>query len=127
MPNSPSSTASTITAMRRCRQNSTNWSIIEQDSALDHDLFTGLESGADGDGGAFLELRFHDAALEGPRRSGDKHCRAVIVHEERGARHQNLAVRRPLNTHVREHVRLEGVVGVGEGDTRLVAPRIGLE
>src|SRR5580700_11556528 len=113
--------------MRRCRQNSTNWSIIEQDSALDHDLFTGLESGADGDGGAFLELRFDDAALEGPRRGGDEHRRAIIVHEERRARHQNAAVRWPLESHAREHVRLEGVVGVGKGDTRLVAPRIALQ
>jgi hypothetical protein len=42
MPKPLSNAASTMTAMRRCRQNVTNWSIIEQDAALYDDLIAGI-------------------------------------------------------------------------------------
>src|SRR5215469_6745112 len=89
MPHTTSSSAITMTAMRCRRQIPTNWSIIQQDSAAYHDLLTRLHSGEQGDLAAFLEQRLDRAPLEGPGRGSDEHRGAVIVHEQRGARHDH--------------------------------------
>src|ERR1700746_1193342 len=121
MPYTPSSSAMTITATRRRRQKPTNWSIIEQDSALDHHLLAGLHAGVDRYLGALLEEGLDDAPLETPGRRGDEHGGAVVVHEEcRGGQHHALEGR-AVKRHGREHVRLERVVGIFEGDPGLVA------
>src|ERR1700758_4913469 len=127
MPNTPSSTAITMTAMRRRRQKPTNWSIIEQDSALDDHLLAGLYAGADCDLRALFEERLDGAALEGPRRGRDEHAGAVVIHEQRRARQHDPAHGSAVQPHRREHVRLQVGVGVLEGDARLVAPRIRLD
>src|SRR5580692_9901976 len=94
MPKPPISTASTMIAMRRCRQNVTNWSIIEQNSALHDDLIAGIHAGTDGDGSALLQRRLDGTAFEGPRRGCDEHAGSVVVHQERGTRHHHLRMRR---------------------------------
>src|SRR5580698_4237528 len=107
MPNRLRSTAIAMTAMRLRRQKSTNWSIIQEDSALDHDLLAGLDPRSNRDLGALLEQRFDAATLECPRRDRDEHAGAVVVHEQcRTWQHHALQCR-PMQRHGREHVGLE--------------------
>src|ERR1700744_2873177 len=87
-----SNAARTITATLRWRQKPTSWSIIEEDSALDHDLLAVLDARAERHGRAFLQLRLDGAPLEGPGRGRDKHQSSVVVHEKRrrGQNHAGL-------------------------------------
>src|SRR5215471_10991400 len=124
MPYTPRSSAMTITAMRRCRQKPTNWSIIEQDSALDHHLLAGLYAGVDRHLGALFEEELDDAPLERPGRRGDEHGGAVVVHQQRRGRQHHALEGRAVKRHGREHVRLERVVGILEGHPGLVAAGI---
>src|SRR5580698_7154915 len=99
MPNTLSSTATTMTATRRCRQKATNWSIIEQDSALHDHLLAWLDTAADGHRRTFLQLRIDAAALERPRSSRDEHAGSVVVHQQRGTRHDAAGLRRAEQRH----------------------------
>src|SRR5580700_8047822 len=99
MPNRLSSTAMTMTATRRRRQKSTNWSIIEQDSAPDYDLLARLDTGGNRHRGALLQQRLDGASLEGPGRGGNEHAGAVVVHEQRGARQHHAAPRLAAQRH----------------------------
>src|SRR5215813_7984944 len=99
MPNPTSSSAITMTVMRCRRQMPTNWSIIQQDSAAHYDLLARLYSGEQRDLAAFLEQRLDRAPLEGPRRGGDEHRGAIVVHEQRRARHDDALRRRTAQRH----------------------------
>src|SRR6516225_11363085 len=123
----PSSTAMTITAMRRCRQKPTNWSIIEQDSAARHHLLARLHSRADHNLAALLEERLDGAPFERPGRGGHEHAGTVVVHEQRRARQYDARDGGAVQRHRRKHVRLERVVWIAEGDAGLVAPRVRLD
>src|ERR1700691_3783130 len=94
MPKALSNAARMMIAVRRCRQKLTNWSIIEQYSALDHYLFARRDPGTDGDRGAFLELRIDDAPLEGPGRGGDEYTGAIVIHQQcRTRQHHHRSLR----------------------------------
>src|SRR6202140_1339376 len=104
MPNTLSSTATTMTATRRCRQKATNWSIIEQDSALHHDLVTCLDTGTDGHGRSVLQLRFDGATLERPGGRRDEHAGSIVVHEQRGGRQDDAGLCRAEQRRRGKHV-----------------------
>src|SRR5580692_3989904 len=57
-PKPLSSSASRITATRLCRQKATNWSIIEQNPALDDHLLTGADTGQNDRGGTLAQAHF---------------------------------------------------------------------
>src|SRR5579862_8549391 len=99
MPKALSSTASSIAATLWCRQNATNWSIIEQDSTLHDDLLTGGDAGQDDRGGALAQAQVDDTALEGPRCRRHEHTGAVVVHEQRRGGHDDLGVGGPKQRH----------------------------
>src|SRR5579862_894763 len=126
MPNTASSSAITMTEIRRWRQKPTNWSIIEQDSAPDHDLLARVNTGYDDDARPALEQRLYRAALEGPWRRGDEYRGAVIVHQQRRTRQDHTLLRWCLQQDAGEHVGLECLIGILEGDACLVAPRVRL-
>src|SRR5580700_6809529 len=111
-PKPASSTARTMTATRRCRQKPTNWSIIEQDSALDHDLLASLQAVQDRHRSALLQVRFHGAAFEGPRSNRHEDAGAVVVHQERRGGHHDLVTGGAQERHGRVHVRLETMIFV---------------
>src|ERR1700722_12658965 len=123
MPNTLSSTATTMTATRRCRQKATNWSIIEQDSALHDYLIAGLDAAADGDRRPFLQLRVDRATLEGPGRDSDEHAGPIVIHQQRGAGQHNSGLCRTKQRHGGKHVGFKPVVGVRKSNpdqTRIV-------
>src|SRR6516164_1951619 len=127
MPNTASNSAITMTAMRWRRQMSTNWSIIQQNSATDHDLLARLHAGEQCHLAALLEQWLDRAPLEGPWRGRNEYRRAVVVHEERRARDHDTLDGGAAQGHAREHVGLQQVVGILERDAGLVAARIRLE
>src|SRR5262249_13159052 len=110
-----------MTAIRRRRQNSTSWSIIEKNSALDHNLLASLHARLQGYGGTFIQLCFYSAAFEGPGCGGHEDRGPVVVHEQRGGRKDYPGLLRAAQGDCREHVRLQGRVGVCEGNPELVA------
>src|SRR5882724_13271685 len=101
-----------MTATRRRRQKPTSWSIIEENSALYHNLLSCRDTRLESHDCPLVELRLDRATLEGPRRRCNKHRGPIVVHEKCRGGQQHAGLLRPREGDCREHVRFQSVVRI---------------
>src|SRR6266403_1154984 len=116
MPRMAANIAISRTTRRFLKQRATNWSIIEPDSTLHDHAVTGPKPALDDCGGALLICNLDIAAFEGPIRDLDEDARRIVGHQQRRGRHDEPGYCGRDETGSGEHPRLEGLVGIVEGD-----------